>query len=275
MRKILTLFLLLITFSYGKPLIVTTVKPIADIISAVEGEKVGYLIPPGASPHVYEFRISQLKKAYKADLFVFLGTGEPKLTGLLESIPKNKKIKVIDIPNLKLLKDEDGDIHPALWLDPDNARVIAEYITKKLSEIDPVNKKVYQQNLQKFLKQIKEIKEYGKNKFNKLPDKKFISYHYAWPYFTKAFGLEYIGVIEMGHGREPTPQHLLKIIYLIKKYKIPAIFAAKQFYNPRYTKLIIDQTGVKVVFLDPFGIDKNYIRMLKFNIDRIYKAKTQ
>ncbi|WP_029522359.1 metal ABC transporter substrate-binding protein [Persephonella sp. KM09-Lau-8] len=275
MKKIFVLFLLLIAVSYGKPLIVTTVKPVADIISAVEGEKVEYLIPPGASPHVYEFRISQLKQAYKADLFVFLGTGEPKLTGLLESIPENKKIRIIDIPNLKLLKEEDGEIHPALWLDPDNAKIIAEYITKKLSEIDPTNKEIYQQNLQKFLKRIEEIKEYGVKKFSKLPDKKFISYHYAWPYFTKAFGLEYTAVIEMGHGREPTPQHLLKIIKLIKKYKISAIFAAKQFYNPRYTRLITDQTGVKVVFLDPFGINKNYIQMLRFNIDQIYRAKTQ
>ncbi|WP_029521575.1 metal ABC transporter substrate-binding protein [Persephonella sp. IF05-L8] len=275
MKKILALFLLLIAVSYGKPLIVTTIKPVADIISPVEGEKVEYLIPPGVSPHVYELRISQLKQAYKADLFVFLGTGEPKLTGLLESIPENKKIRIIDIPNLKLLKEEDGEIHPALWLDPDNAKIIAEYITKKLSEIDPANKEIYQQNLQKFLKQVEEVQEYGENKFNNLPDKKFISYHYAWPYFTKAFGLEYVAVIEMGHGREPTPQHLLKIIKLIKKYKISAIFAAKQFYNPRYTRLITDQTGVKVVFLDPFGINKDYIQMLRFNIDQIYRAKTQ
>lgn len=280
MKKILSvfIFLTLIYFSHAKPAIYTTVKPIADIISEISGEKVSYLIPPGVSFHIYEFKISDLQKAYKADLFVYLGAGEPKLSGLLESIPKNKRVKVIDIKGLKLLEDKDEDehsVHPVLWLDPDNAAVLAKFFAKKLSILDPENKSEYQRNLSNFLEKLKNLKEYGKKKIGSLKNKKFISYHYAWPYFTKAFGLDYVGVIEMGHGREPTPKHILNLIRIIKKYRIKSIFAAKQFYNRKYGELIVREAGVKIIFLDPFGINKNYIEMMKFNIDRVYQGLSQ
>jgi len=55
----------------------------------------------------------------------------------------------------------------------------------------------------------------------------------------------------MGHGREPTPKHLIKIINLIKKHRIRSIFASVQFYNKKYITLIKNQANITVVFLDP------------------------
>ncbi|SNZ02211.1 zinc transport system substrate-binding protein [Persephonella hydrogeniphila] len=277
-KLLLLLFLTLINVSFGTPTIYTTVKPIADIVSYITGDKTGYLIPPNASPHIYEFKTSDIRKAYKSDLFIYIGSGEPKLTGILESIPENRKIKIIDIKGLKLLGEEEHEekhIHPAVWLDPDNAVVIARFIEKKIEKIDPSKKDYYRKNLEKFVKEIRDIKEYGLGKFSHLKNKKFISYHYAWPYFVRAFGLEYAGVIEMGHGREPTPKHLIKIISTIKKYRIPSIFVSVQFYNPRYIKLIKREVSINIVYLDPFGIKNDYIQMMKENIDKIFNGLNQ
>ncbi|WP_457625970.1 metal ABC transporter substrate-binding protein [Persephonella sp.] len=279
MKKIILLCLFFINFSFGNPVVYTTVKPIADLVSYITGEKTEHLIPPNVSPHIYEFKASDIKKAYKSDLFIYIGSGEPALTGILESIPENRKIKIIDIKGLKLLKEEEHHdhhhVHPAVWLDPDNAVIIATYVEKRLEKINPSRKSYYRKNLKKFIEEISGLKRYGLGKFKKLKNKKFISYHYAWPYFVRAFHLEYAGVVEMGHGREPTPKHLIKIISLIKKYRIPSIFASVQFYNRRYIDLIKKESGVNVVYLDPFGIDKDYISMMRENIDRIFKGLNQ
>ncbi|NPA58009.1 MAG: zinc ABC transporter substrate-binding protein [Aquificae bacterium] len=271
MHKYFLTFLILFTASFGQVKVFTTVKPIADIVSAITGTKVDYLIPPSASLHTYEPKVSDLQKAYKSDLFVYIGSGEPDLSGLLEAIPEDRLVKVINIKGLKLIK-EDHHVHPALWLDPDNAVIIARFIEKKLESINPENTALYRKNLQSFIRQVEAVKNYGREKIKNLPNKKFISYHYVWPYFTQAFGLEYTAVVEAGHGREPTPKHILKIINLIKKEKIKTIFAAVQFYNKKYGEMIKKQTGVKITFLDPFGINNNYTEMIRFNVEKVYQG---
>ncbi|NPA17171.1 MAG: zinc ABC transporter substrate-binding protein [Aquificae bacterium] len=282
MRVLLILLFLIAGLSYGQVNVYTTVKPIADIVSAITGSKVEYLIPPGVSPHIYELKASDLKKAYRSDLFIYIGTGEPRLTGLIESLPPERRIRIIDIRGLKLLGEEEEHhhdhehhVHPALWLDPDNAVVIARYIENRLEKIDPENANTYRDNLRTFVRKTENIKNYGLKKFSGLKNKKFISYHYAWPYFTRAFGLEYAGVVEMGHGREPTPRHLLHLIKLIKRENIRAVFAAVQFYNSKYGELLKREAGVEIIFLDPFGIKMDYIQMMKYNIDRVYSGLSQ
>ncbi|MBK3331490.1 zinc ABC transporter substrate-binding protein [Persephonella atlantica] len=277
MRSVTFLFFfLLFSFSYGKPVIYTTVKPIADIILEITGSNVHYIIPPGVSPHIYEIKFSSLKGIYNADLFVYIGSGEPHMKGLLQSIPEEKKVRLLNLKGLHIIEDEDHHHkHPAIWLDPENAITIAKHIEKKLEKIDPKNREEYRRRLDTFVRRVKEIKNYGIEKFKKLKNRKFISYHYAWPYFTQAFHLEYAGVIEMGHGREPTPGHIMSIINTIKKYRIKTIFASKQFYNKKYISLIKNSVDVKVVFLDPFGIDRKYIDMMRYNIDMVYKGLSQ
>ena len=283
MRFVLLVVLLVFSKAFSIT-IYTTVKPLADIVREATGEEVYYLIPPSMSIHNYEFKPSQLIKVYKSSLFLYIGSGEPDLKGIIESLPKEKKVKIIDIPGLTLIENDKEEVHenhshavhPALWLNPENAKKIASYIANILIEKNPGKRKIYQTNLNNFLKKIDRIKKYGLEKFSKLRNKNFISYHYTWPYFTDYFGLNYIGVIEMGHGREPTPKHLLRIINIINENKIKTIFAAVQFYNKKYINIIQKYTKVRVVFLDPFGIDKaSYYLMLKTIIDKIYDGLYQ
>ena len=283
---VLLLFLAIFNFSFAQLNIVTTIKPLADIAHSIAGDKasISYIIPTNVSIHIYEYKISDIKKVYKSDLFIFLGSGEPNIESL-EKTAKKEKLEVLSIKNLHKIssfefkKEENhhqhhhGNIHPAVWLDPYNGKVIAEAIYSKLVNLDKKNKDFYKKNLIKFEKEIDNLYSYGKKLLGTLKNRYFISYHYAWPYFTKAFNLIYLDVVELGHGREPTPKHLINLVKEIKKYKIKNLFAAKQFYNSKYGNLLKDQTGINIIFLDPFGENKDYIQMLKFNIDTIYKAK--
>ena len=285
--KILTsIFLSICIFyiSFAKPLIATSIKPLHDIVKAVGGTniEVHYIIPPTASVHFYEYRMQDIKLIYNSDIFLYLGVGEANLENLVKTKARGKAVRIIDLKGINLIYEfefekhhekhkKESLPHPALWLDPENAKVIATFIFNELKKLDPEHIYSYQKNYESFIKKLDWILEYGKRKFNELDNKHFISYHYTWPYFTKRFGLIYLDVIELGHGREPTAKHILKIIKEIQRFKIKSIFASVQFYNKRYTSLIKKATNVKVVMLDTFGIEKDYITMLKTNIDKIYE----
>ncbi len=287
-KNILSLmfFLFISSITYGKPLIVTTIKPLADIINEITGERaeVYYLIPPDRSIHFYEFKASDIKKLYNSDIFVYIGSGEPNIDGLLSNV-KNKKIKISEIDNIKLIykfeflhtDHEDHhhhsgkeNFHPLFYLDPENSKIFAEYITKEIIKLDKSGKNYYLKRKQKFISRLAEFTDKWRKKIKSLDNKNFISYHYSWPYLTKSFGLNYIDVIELGHGREPTPKHLLEVIKKIKKYKIKTVFSAKQFYNRKYLDILSKETGVKIVLLDPFGINMDFFGMMEFNLKNIF-----
>lgn len=273
MRFIYTLIFLFILPSFAQVNVITTIKPLADIVKEVGKDKVivEYLIPPNVNFHLYEYKPQDVKKVYKADVFIFIGSGEPNVSSIVKSLPKGNVLKVIDIKGMYLIKEEDhNEVHPAVWLDPQNAKVIAKEISSLLSKKDPKNKDFYQKNAENFINQCDEVLNYGKTKLSTLKNKYFVSYHYEFPYFVNRFGLVYLAEIEMGHGREPTPKHILEVIQKMKKYNVKTVFTSRQFYNPKTVKVVLDQVGGKVVFLDTMGENSSYIEMMRFNIDQVY-----
>ncbi len=91
---------------------------------------------------------------------------EPWVKDITESI--SKRVKVVDNSlGTKVIKkqyeDEENDNHrlerkslqsgidPHIWLDFDNAKIIAENIAKALIEIDPKNSNYYREIILKFI----------------------------------------------------------------------------------------------------------------------------
>ena len=288
MRLLIAFLLLLFSLSFAKIKITTTIKPLADIVKeiCIDNCEVNYVIPVNMSIHSYEYKYSDLKKIYSSDFFVFIGSGEPQIKKIISNIKEEKLIPVYKIKGINLIKsyefeehhidkhqhDEDETFHPAVWLDPENAKIIASFITFKLIEKDNFNKSIYLENYRIFKEKIDSLLSYGKEKFSKLNSKDFISYHYLYPYFTKRFSLNYLAVIELGHGKKPTIKHLNRIIHLINEKDISSVFASKQFYNEKYLRIIKENTKAKVIKLDPFGENKSYIQMMRTLIDKIYKG---
>lgn len=254
--------------------IITTVKPLADIVREVAGDRasVNYIIPPSINLHIYEYKTKDIKQIMESDLFIFIGSGEPNISSITKNIPKDRQLKVSSIEGLNLIRETDhpDEIHPGLWLDPENALVIAKNVLDFLVKKDPKNRDYYLENYKNFNKNIDELIKYGKSKLGNLKNKNFVSQHYEFPYFTKRFGLIYLAELELGHGREPTPKHLISVIQKIKSNNVKTIFTSRQFYNKKLVDLIVSKTGVRVVFLDSQGENESYIKMMRYNIDRTF-----
>ncbi|HEV09227.1 MAG TPA: zinc ABC transporter substrate-binding protein, partial [Sulfurihydrogenibium azorense] len=81
MKIIVLLTLLTAKLVFADVMIVTSIKPLSDIAKEIGKDKVktDYIIPPNINYHLYEYKPQDLKKIYKADLFVFVGSGEPSI----------------------------------------------------------------------------------------------------------------------------------------------------------------------------------------------------
>lgn len=272
----LLLTVLTLTFqSRGEIKITTTVKPLSDIAREVGGDRVevSYVIPPNVNHHLYEYKTTDIKKIYDSDLFVYIGSSEHGIKSVVKSLPKEKNFPLISLKGLFLIKDADHKgVHPALWLDPLNGKTIAKFILDYLSQKDPKNKAYYEANYNSFSKEVDELISYGMEKFSKLKNRNFVSYHYEFPYFVGRFKLIYLADIEMGHGREPTPKHILNVIEKMRANNVKSVFTSKQLYNKKVLDLVLSKTGAKVVFLDTQGENPSYLDMIRFNIDRVYEG---
>jgi ABC-type Zn uptake system ZnuABC Zn-binding protein ZnuA len=97
-----------------------------------------------------------------------------------------------------------------------------------------------------------------------------VTFHPAWNYFSKRYGLKVAGVIEESPGRESSPKHIAKIVSEIKRINSRIVFAEPQF-NPKIAEVIAKEAGAKVLFLDPIGGADvkgrdTYIGLMRYNL---------
>ena len=83
-------------------------------------------------------------------------------------------------------------------------------------------------------------------------------YHPSFGYFAWEYNLDMISIEE--EGKEPTASDVASLIEYAKEHKIKVIFASPQF-NPQSARVIADEVGGRVVFIDPLARD--YIANLR------------
>jgi len=266
----------------GKMKVVASIYPIGDMVKMVGGERVDVrvLLPPGASPHVFEPTLGTAKTISQAGLFFEVGAGlDFWAEKLVKASGKNIRIVVLS-EGMKLLQEEGGHGHehelgnPHVWLDPVLAMEMVKKIEKVLEEADPQGVEAYRRRSIEYLAKLRSLDAEIRKTVSAFSIKSFVSFHAAWDYFALRYGLKNVGVIEESPGKEPTPKKLQAIVKAIKDYRIKAVFAEAQF-NPKAAEVIAREAGVKVIMLDPEGgIEgrKTYLGLMKYNLEQMKKA---
>lgn len=275
-------FVLSVSSAFAQQLkVAATICPIGDMVKQVGGDRVEVLVllPPGASPHVFEPTFGIAKALSKTRLFFEIGAG---LDFWAEKLVKTSKenIRVIILSEgLKLLK-ESGHGHeheignPHVWLDPTLAAIMVKKIEKVLEEADPPGAEGYRKRSAEYLLKLQALDAEIRKAVASFRIKSFVSFHPAWDYFALRYGLQSVGVIEESPGKEPTPRKLQAIVKSIKDYHIRAVFAEVQF-NPKAAEVIAREAGVKVIMLDPEGGlpgRDTYLGLMKYNLEQMKKA---
>ena len=153
------------------------------------------------------------------------------------------------------------DVH--IWLDPNNAKVIVKEVANELASLDSKNSNFYKMNAKKTIEKLDILI----NQIDKSINKKasFVTFHDAYQYFEKRFGVEALGALTINTDIQPGAKQIAEIKDLVEDKNIKCIFSEPQF-NPKLINMIAKSTGAKTGILDPLGSSYKPGKDLYFNL---------
>jgi zinc transport system substrate-binding protein len=263
---------LLIGSAHAEVKVLTSIKPLQLIATAVQdGVAIPeVLLPPGASPHNYALRPSDVRKVQSVDLLYWIG---PDMEGFLPRVLNGRtlpSVAVQDLPGMKLRRfaedshshAEDADEHDHdhrpgsldahLWLSPINARVIAAKMAADLSAADPVNAARYQSNLKAFDERLDALDLRLKKRLAGIEGKPYFVFHEAFDYFEDAYGLKHTGVFSVAAEVQPGAQHVAAMRARLQEVGKTCVFSEPPL-RPRLAETLVAGLPVKLAELDALG----------------------
>ena len=226
--------------------------------------------------HDYQLMTEDMKTLEKADAFVINGAGMENF--LDKVIKQQKRLKVIDASKgIDLLKDGDEE-NPHVWLSVTDAIAQVKNIAEQLKAADPKHADAYEKNAAAYIKKLEALKTEMHAALDTVPNKDIVTFHEAFPYFAKEFGLNIISVVEREPGTEPTPAELQETIEQVKALPVKVLFTEPQ-YSPSAAETIARETGAKIYTLDPIVTGEAneqahnaYIDTMKKNMETLKTA---
>lgn len=290
-RFIIILIAVFLSFAYAsaaeKIKVVASIYPLGDVTRQVGKDRitVKVMLPPAASPHTFEPTPLDMMEMQDSKVFVKAGAGLEFWAEKMMKASSNRKLIIVDaasgLPLIRHVhshagagaseeKGHHGSADPHVWLDPMLMKTVVDKIKNALSNADPEGEVYYRENAEKYKKDLDALHSEIVNRVKDFKVKEYVTFHPAWNYFSKRYGLRVAGVIEESPGREPSPKHITKIISEIKRIGAKVIFAEPQF-NPKIAEVIAKEAGAKVLFLDPIGGANvrgrdTYIGLMRYNL---------
>jgi zinc transport system substrate-binding protein len=272
--------------------VAASIFPVADMVKQVGGDYVEVIsvIPPGASPHTYEPKPSVLKRISSVKIFFMIGAGLEYWNEKFVKSTGGKLTKVVLSDGVDLIHEkehhhgekagkphsEDTFANPHIWLDVEIAKSMVKRIVTALISLDNGHASYYEERGNKYIAELDRLDRTIYKETEKFKIKKYVSFHPAWEYFARRYGLESAGVIESVPGKSPTPLEIKRIVENIKIHGVRAVFAEPQF-NPKVAEVIAKEAGIKVLMLDPMGGPgikerESYIDIMKYNLKILREA---
>ncbi|PYC29382.1 zinc ABC transporter substrate-binding protein [Aquipseudomonas alcaligenes] len=290
MSRLLVLLLLSLTAlsARAEVRVLTSIKPLQLIAAAVQ-EGAGspeVLLPPGASPHHFALRPSDVRRVADVDLLYWVG---PDLEGFLPRVLAGRdkpSVAVQELPGMTLRHfgqaesgedehhdahghdDHDHDHRPGsldahLWLLPANARVIAARMAADLSAADPANAPLYQANLRAFEQRLSALDGRLKTRLAPLAGKPFFVFHQAFDYFESAYGLQHAGVFTAASELQPGARHVAAMRERLKAAGAACVFSEPPL-RPRLAETLSAGLPVRLAELDALGVEaRSYEQLLE------------
>lgn len=277
----------------GKLQVVTTTTMITDLLENIGGDliDVNGMMGSGVDPHLYKPSEGDMRKLANADVIFYNGLHlEGKLVDVFEKMDArgNATVAVSDALDRSTLISSDyfaSNYDPHVWFDIDYWTQMTEFVTKKLSEIDPENKAAFEKNRDNYLEKIATLKTALTSKIEELPQEKriLVTAHDAFNYYGRSFNFEVVGLQGLSTATEAGVQDVQRLTKFIIDNKIKAVFVESSV--PRRTVEAL-QAAVKAqdhevqiggeLFSDALGSagteEGTYIGMYKHNVNTIVNA---
>jgi len=239
-----------------------TIAPLGLIVQEIVGDRaqVHTLLQPGASPHTYEPRPSDVRTAESALAILYV---DDSLDGWAARLPGERKIAVFHLvpESLRLRwepEEEDSNGHghgaydPHFWGDPLAVKAMLPELVRELTSADPEGASGYEERANRFAASLDSLDAALREQMAPVKGAPVVMFHSGWDYFLKRYGLELVALVEASPGKEATARHITRIAELIRSRGVKAVFTEPQLAR-RPAEVAAEAGGVPVYEVDPLG----------------------
>lgn len=267
MKKALSLLLALLLLALPAlacaETVVTSFYPVylmaLNLTQGVEGVTVRNLAAPGTGClHDYQLQTGDMKALAQADVFLINGAGmEGYLTHVYDAFPSLPVVEAA--AGIELLGEDDlplavgegeGEANAHLWLDVKNASAMAANLCEGLSTVMPERRAAFESNRDAYQARLAELDAELTAGLAELPRREIITFHEAFPYFARAYGLDVVAVVNREPGEALSPAKLSELVTLVRQLGAPPLFVEPQ-YEDMAAQTLAKETGAPVYTLDP------------------------
>lgn len=271
----------------GRLPVATTSTVFGDLIAQVGGDlvEVTSLVPRNVDVHTFEPTPEDLQAVSRARLIVMNGLG---LDDWLKETIQNAAADgtplvelAVDLPGVELLPGEEpGEQNPHLWMAIPHAILYVDRIEAGLVAADPANANAYARQADAYRARLEALDADVRERIAAVPpeDRKLVTFHDAFPYFARAYGLEVVGVAVDAPGQDPSAGEVAELIEAIRTSEVKAIFSESQFPTELVDR-IASETGATVVaelYDDSLGDApiSSYEALIEWDVDQLVEALT-
>ena len=233
-----------------------------NVLDGVEGVRLVSMTPPATGClHDYQLLPRDMRALAGAKALLINGAGmESFLPDIVSQYPD---LPVVDCSQgIDLLKEEDheeeehgeghdhGEYNSHIWLDPQNAVQMVRNMAEALSGLLPDQAHQIGANAENYIALLTALDGELRAAIGPLPRKTIVTFHEAFPYFARAYGLEVAAVVALEPDEAPSPRMLSEVIQRVKAAGNPPLFTEPQ-YESAALVAVARETGAPVYELDP------------------------
>ena len=272
--------------------VITTFLPGYCIAANVAGDfaQVENLVAGNVSLHDYQLSPGEIRKLKSGDLILLNGLGlETFLDRALKNGGPGLKERTVTLAeglHEELIHEEaqghqraeEGHDHfhdPHIWLDP---ILMAHGVTnalRALRKADPKNAEGYAKNAAAYVRKLHALNAEMATQLAGVKTAPFITYHNAFRYFVRRYGLNLAGVLEKVPEIPPSTRERAELQKVIRAKKVKAIFSEPGGNSP-LARSIAKDTGIRLGELDPLEVGElkaeSYERGMRKNAEALVKG---
>jgi zinc transport system substrate-binding protein len=262
---------------------------VAGVMAGVGEPKL--LIDGAGSPHTFALKPSDARTLNQADVVFRVSDGlEPFMITVLTALPKSVRVITLeDAPGLTLHKMRSGatfeqhmhdhgpkgqvkkaDAHDHhghghgkpgkaaeandghIWLDPANAKIIAQHIASVLATEAPEHAARFKDNAEAVSRSLDQLDAELGQVLKPIAGRPYIVFHDAYQYLEHRYGLTPAGAVTVSPEIAPSAKRLSELRKKISTLKAVCVFAEPQF-EPKLVRTITEGTSARTGTLDYLG----------------------
>ena len=286
-----------------KPSVLTSFLPIHALTASIAGDhaEVKNWLPQGVDPHDFQFSPRDLRRLRAASVLVVGGLGlEGWNQTQLRRLADHPGLRVVEasagLPKESLILDANPHHHdhgseadhdhdhpvgetsgespnPHFWLDPILMAHAATNIARALQAADPAHADAYARNAATTVQALHALDRDYRDALRDASTA-FITYHDAFPYLARRYGLRLVGVVESGPSDQPSARQLADLGRLARAQEVRVLFMdgdPPRLARQIATDLRIDLASLETLETGAFGPDA-YLKGMRRNLE-VLKSK--